>query len=123
MFNKCTSGGKQTLTSRVFTIKSSSEDMMDVYNMEEIICQLQAGTVLGILGKLGYISSTSRDESRLIDPAGSDAMALLMPRPLLLSTSNCPMGHGGLDRGPCRLPTIHTLILYIHNLRIENAEG
>jgi len=28
------------------------------------------------------------------------AMALLMPRPLLLSTSICLMDHGGLDRGP-----------------------
>jgi len=32
-----------------------------------------------------------------------------MPRPLLLSTSICLMDHGGLDRGPCLLPTIHTL--------------
>jgi len=32
----------------------------------------------------------------------------LMPRPLLLSTSICLMDHGGLDRGICLLPTIHT---------------
>jgi len=41
------------------------------------------------------------------------AMALLMLRPLLLSTSICLMDHGGLDRGPCLLPTIHTLC-HIH---------
>jgi len=35
-----------------------------------------------------------------LDLAGSDAMALLMLRPLLLSTSICQMDHGGLDRGP-----------------------
>ncbi|TNN74704.1 hypothetical protein EYF80_015022 [Liparis tanakae] len=34
-----------------------------------------------------------------LDLAGSDAMALLMPRPLLLSTSICLMHCGGLDRG------------------------
>jgi len=28
-------------------------------------------------------------------------------RPLLLSTSICLMDRGGLDRGICRLPTIH----------------
>jgi len=32
-------------------------------------------------------------------PITNDAMALLMPRPLL-STSTCLMDHGGLDRGP-----------------------
>jgi len=31
------------------------------------------------------------------------------PRPLLLSTSICLMDHGGLDRGPCLLPTVYTL--------------
>jgi len=36
-------------------------------------------------------------------------MALLTLWPLLLSASICLMDHGGLDRGPCRLPTIHTL--------------
>jgi len=30
------------------------------------------------------------------------------PRPLLLSTSICLMDCGGLGRGPCLLPTIHT---------------
>jgi len=44
-----------------------------------------------------------------LDLAGSDAMALLMLRPLLLSTSICLIDHGGLDRGPWLLPTIHTL--------------
>jgi len=34
------------------------------------------------------------------------AMVLLMP---LLSSSFCFMDHGGLGRGPCLLPTIHTL--------------
>jgi len=42
-----------------------------------------------------------------------DAMALLMLRPLLLSTAICLMDHGGLDRSPCLLPTMHTLC-YIH---------
>jgi len=42
-------------------------------------------------------------------PTTNYAMALLMPRPLLLSTSICLMDHGGLDRGPFLLPTIHTL--------------
>jgi len=47
-----------------------------------------------------------------LDQAGSDAMALLMLRPLLLSTFICLMDHGGLDRGPCLLPTIiHSIIL------------
>jgi len=42
-------------------------------------------------------------------PTTNYSMALLRLRPLLLSTSICLMDHGGLDRGPCLLPTIHTL--------------
>jgi len=44
-----------------------------------------------------------------LSQTGPDAMALLMPRPLLLSSSICLMDDGGLDRGPWLLPTIHTL--------------
>jgi len=46
-------------------------------------------------------------------PTTNYAMALLMLRPLLLSTSICLMDHRGLDRGPCLLPTTHTLC-HIH---------
>jgi len=42
-------------------------------------------------------------------PTTNYAMALLRLRPLLLSTSICLMDLGGLHRGICRLPTIHTL--------------
>jgi len=45
-------------------------------------------------------------------PTTNYAMAQLMLRPLL-STPICLMDHGGLNRGPCLLPTIHTLC-HIH---------
>jgi len=51
--------------------------------------------------------------SGLLDLAGSDAMALLMLRPLLL------MDHGGLDLGPWLLPTIHTLIFIEYVVTLE----
>jgi len=72
------------------------------------------------ISPLHIINSASSPESLWLhvswgplDLAGSYAMALLMPRPLLLSTSICLMDHGGLGRGPCLLPTIHTLC-YVH---------
>jgi len=61
-----------------------------------------------VISPLNIINSASSLES-LLDLAGSDAMALLMPRPLLLSTSICLMDHRGLDHGPWLLWTIHTL--------------
>jgi len=53
------------------------------------------------------INSASSPESLWLHV--SSAWPSLMPRPLLLSTSICLMDRGGPDRGPCRLPTIHTL--------------
>jgi len=47
-------------------------------------------------------------------PTTNYAMALLTLCPLLLSTSICLMDRGGLARGPCLLPTIHTLSYSLH---------
>jgi len=51
-----------------------------------------------------------------LDLSGSDAVALLMLRPLLLYTSICLMDHGGLDRGRW-----HTLSYSLNVLLLCNA--
>jgi len=91
-----------------------------------ICCRIHWAPVSSSLSPYGWIyisplhiiNSASSPESFWLhislgplDLAGSDGLIpwRLILRPLLLSPSICLMDHGGLDRGPCLLPTIHTL--------------